>query len=66
MRDDVRDNWQHRIPTTKDERVSLTFRSLRYPERAVVLCLPSAVFTAARFDLREAAREHACRRPRSG
>lgn len=29
MRDEVRDNWQHRIPPTKDERVSLTFRSLR-------------------------------------
>lgn len=29
MRDDVRDNWQHRIPPTKGERVSLTFRSLR-------------------------------------
>jgi len=29
MRDEVRDNWQHRIPPTKDERASLTFRSLR-------------------------------------
>jgi alkylated DNA repair protein (DNA oxidative demethylase) len=29
MRDDVRNSWQHRIPPTKGERVSLTFRSLK-------------------------------------
>ncbi len=29
MRDEVRDNWQHRIPPTRAERVSLTFCSLR-------------------------------------
>lgn len=29
MRDDVRDNWQHRIPPTKAERISVTFRSLK-------------------------------------
>ena len=28
MRDDVRDKWQHRIPPTKNERYSLTLRSL--------------------------------------
>jgi alkylated DNA repair protein (DNA oxidative demethylase) len=29
MRDDMRNSWQHRIPPTKGERVSLTFRSLK-------------------------------------
>lgn len=29
MRDDVRDNWQHRIPPAKAERISVTFRSLK-------------------------------------
>jgi DNA oxidative demethylase len=29
LRDQVRDEWQHRIPSTNGERYSLTFRSLR-------------------------------------